>query len=362
MLVYSYFEGDDDEALKNLQYELCSFSISAIINEVKNIYSNGTYIINYWGKNMMETFYKTSSFDHHLIQKTHDIIATIFRYQVKTGNFDNELPEKNNDEIKSFFGSMDVDTAFMANIPVDCWNLSYKWYNFLINTIKELPSYIHDSLVCALLYSIDSLDEKADDSADNAAALVKNMHNEIHWMRSEKELYFAEKERNRHNYKTKYVLYDYTEKIEMGYGGTGYYDGCILFYDNYLGIEDHETDRDSWGDVWHRHHTTYYVQSEEYPEIINMLSEEYQCINIEETDEIIKNVYSILQNKAERDLFLLLISVIRKNNGNMQGGTLIKKICKDKIKYYLEFGQYDDFYPDCDSCNSHRTEIVNDKK
>ena len=361
MLVNAFFKDDDDEPLKNLQYEMCSFSISAIISEIKNIYLNDTYIVNYWGKNMREKFYRTSSFGHHLIQKTHDIIATIFRYKVKTGDFDIVLPEKNNEEIKSFFGSVNVDTNFLANISIDCLNLSYKWYNYLINTIKELPSYIHLSLVCALLYSIDYLDEKAVDSADDAAYSVKDIHKEIPWMRSEKELYFAEKERNRNNYKTKYVLYDYTKEIEMGYGGTGYYDGCILFYDNYLGIEDHETDRDSWGDVWHRHHTTYYIQSEEYPGIINILSEEYQCINIEETDEIIKKVYSTLQNNTEKDLFLLLISVTKEKAGIMQGGTLIKKICKDKIKYYLEFGQYDDFYPDCDSCNFHRTEIINDK-
>jgi len=69
-----------------------------------------------------------------------------------------------------------------------------------------------------------------------------------------------------------------------------------------------------------------------------------------------------LDTEDEKCLFSLLISVIKTKKDIMFGGELTRKICGEKIKYYRESGQYDDFYPDCDTCNYHKTEIVNDKK
>ena len=361
MLVYSYFEGDDDDAMKNLQYEMYEYSISTVIEKMKYINLSNPNIIQYFSKDIMKLFRRTESFDHRPIQGTHDIIAATFRFKVKNGGFDNEVPDKKNDEIKSLFRSIYIDTDFLNNIPVDYWNLAYKWHKYLIDTIKEL-SLIHEPLICALLFSITSQAEKLSAAADEATSIIKHIHNDIPWIKSKTELFFLEKERNRNNYKIKYVLYDYTRECKIGYGGTEYHNGYIIFYDNYLSIEDHEIDRDTSDDAWHGNYTRCYIQSDEYTKLINILSEEYQRINIEQENEAIKKAYSSLDTEDEKCLFSLLISVIKTKKDIMFGGELTRKICGVNIKYYKESGQYDDFYPDCDICNYHKTEIINDEK
>jgi hypothetical protein len=161
------------------------------------------------------------------------------------------------------------------------------------------------------------------------------------------------------DYKVVFKLYEYSEKCEIGYGGTAHHKGYIIFYKNYLSIEDHEVDRDDWDDAWHGNHTKYSIQEDKYSELINLLGIKYQCTNFEcEKDENI-NIYNSLITGNEKILFGLLLSVINKKEGVMYGGELTILICKNNITYTKKISQYDDFYPDSDTLNYDKEEIVN---
>ena len=160
-------------------------------------------------------------------------------------------------------------------------------------------------------------------------------------------------------YRITYSLYDYSEKCKMGYGGTAHHSGCVVFHKDHLSIEDHETDRDAWGDAWHGRYSENHIMSDQYPMLISIMGEKYKYADLEGENETIKNIHFLLNTKEERDLFLLLLSAIREEDGITYGGSLTRKICDEKITFTNETEQYDDFYPDCDTCNYHKTETVN---
>jgi hypothetical protein len=362
MLVYEYFEKDNNKAIINLQYEMYSYSISTIFEEIKRIYLDNKYSILYLSKDEIEKIRKIDTCDHRLIQNAHDIIAAVFRFQEKNGIFEKELFDKNNNEIKSLFDSIYMDIKFLEKIPCDYWNLAYKWHIYLLDILRKNISLVHELILSTITYSNSPQNELKWIAAERARTLIKEQYDEIPWKidkvtdnknNSKKPL--SEKE----IYKIEYVLYDYSEKCKIGYGGIAYHKGYIIFYNNYLSIEDHETDRDDWDDAWHGSHTKYHIQSESYPELIAMLSKEYQCANLEENNETLKDIYISLNTENEKILFLLLISIIIKKDSIMYGGELARLICRDKIIYHIKKSQYDDFFPDSDSLNYDKTDIVN---
>jgi len=192
MLVYTYFEGDDNEPLKDLQHEMYDYSISTIIEEVKAYYLNNKCASRYFSNDEGEIFSKKESFDHRLIQDTHDMIAAVFRYQVKTGVFDYELPEKNGKDIKSLFRGIYIDTDFLDRIPVDYWTLTYKWYKYLDNTVRENESVL-ENLLYALVYSITPKRKQAFAFASVAKSIIRYKNNRVPWKMKESEKEIVDK-------------------------------------------------------------------------------------------------------------------------------------------------------------------------
>jgi hypothetical protein len=359
MLVYEYFENDNNEALMDLQYEMYSYSISTIFEEIKRIYLDNQYTILYLSKDEIEKIKKIDSFDHRLVQSAHDIMAAVFRFQEKKGIFEKELFEQDNSEIKELFRNIYIDIKFLEKIPCDYWHLAYKWHGYLLDILRKNILLVQELILSTITYSNSPQNELKWLAAERAGRLIKEQYDEIPWKTNEitdnNEKSLSEKE----IYKIEYALYDYLEKCKIGYGGTAYHKGYVIFYNNYLSIEDHEIDRDDWDDAWHGSHTKYHIQSENYPKLIAMLRDEYQCANFEESNETLKNIYISLNTEDEKTLFELLISVIRKKDSIMHGGELTRLICRDKISYLIKRSQYDDFYPDSDTLNYDETEIVN---
>jgi hypothetical protein len=164
------------------------------------------------------------------------------------------------------------------------------------------------------------------------------------------------------NYKVTYTLYDYSEKCKIGYGGTAYYKGYIVFNKTFLSIEDHEIDRDDWDDAWHGSHRKHIISSDKYHEIINVLHEMFGNNHNEQDleNEIARNTLSLLDTEIEKTLFKSILYVIKIQNESLKSGRkLVNLICTDKITYHIIKSQSDDFYPDSDTLNYDNTEIIN---
>jgi hypothetical protein len=362
MLVYSYFDGDNDEALKDLQYEMYSYSISTIFTHIKQIYLDNKYTILYLSDNEIEHLNKINGFSHHLLQSAHDMLAAVFRYKAKEGAFEKELFDESNDNIKYLFSTVYIDTLFLDNIPGNYWHIAYKWHEFIIKSIRNNMPLARELVLALFKFINPSENNKAKNAADRTFSIIKDQYNEIPWnkYRDNHMVDFLSEITKRENKIIEYIFYDYTEKCRVGYGGTAYYKGYITFYKNFLIIKDQEIDRDSFDDAWHGNFHEYYILSEEYPKILFLLNNEDPCNNIDDSDEIVNNVYMSLNTENEKKIFNLLITVIKTNKEIMHGGTLIQRICADKFIYYERRSQYDDFYPDCDNCNYDKAEIKND--
>jgi len=166
--------------------------------------------------------------------------------------------------------------------------------------------------------------------------------------------------RKKKEYKVEYNLYDFSKKCDIGYGGTAYHRGYIIFYDDYLSIEDHEIDQNDGEEPWFGSELKHKILSDKYLEIISNLSQKYRSILYEKEDDTIKNIFLSLKTPVEKMLFGLLISVTRKKKGIMRGGELVDKICGKKIPYQFYDIRFDHLYPDCDDCNRYTTRMVND--
>jgi hypothetical protein len=103
VLVFPYFKDDNNTILMDIQFEMYSYSISTIFEEIKRIYLDNKYTILYLSNDEIEKKKEIGAFDHRRVQGTHDMIAAVFRFLTKDGIFEKELFEHDNDQIKSLF-------------------------------------------------------------------------------------------------------------------------------------------------------------------------------------------------------------------------------------------------------------------
>jgi hypothetical protein len=355
MLVFPYFEGDNNKTLMDLQYEMYDYSISTIFEKVKQIYLENRYSVLYLSEEEKEKIKSVDNFDHRLIQKTHDILAAIFRFKMKEGLYEKELFENDKDSTKEFFDSIYRDTDFLDKLPPKYWYLTEKWFCFIVDTIRDSIPLVKELALAMLKYDRQS----AWESANRAAEILINQYKDIPWKTENESEEESLTEAEQRKYKVEYSLYDYSERCQIGYGGTAYHKGYVIFYYTHLSIEDHETDRDDWDDAWHGSHTKYTITTENYTKLLLKLKNEYQESNVELESEDVKKLFILLRTNTEKTLFKLFLSVIKKNEGIMYGGKLAKLICGDKITYQRTASQYDDFLPDSDVVNYDKNEIIN---
>jgi len=182
MLVYDYFKEDNNSLLKEIQYEMYSYSISTIFTEIKRIFLDNKYTILYLSTDEIEKYKNIDSFDHRLIQNTHDIIAAVFRFLVKDGVFEKDLFEKDNDQIKSIFNNIYIDTIFLNNIQNNYWHFAYKWHSYLNDYINKNIPLVHELVLSTLIYKDTQQNKLAWEASERARILIINQHNEIPWI------------------------------------------------------------------------------------------------------------------------------------------------------------------------------------
>jgi len=227
---------------------------------------------------------------------------------------------------------------------------------------NEIIKTLISLLKSLLIYNYDIFEEYYNDGLFNLIkenTSIKEFENFDKLCNENKIIYEkrkTEKINKLNEYRVEYVLYNYNEKCNIGYGGTAYHQGYIIFYDNHVSIEDHEVDRDDWDDAWHGHHSKNIICSENYNTLIEFIKSKYYTSN----DKTYNNeIFSLLKTETERILFKLMLDIIHQNKGIMYGGRLARIICEDKIEFHVNKSQYDDFYPDSDSLNYDKTEVIN---
>ena len=185
MLIYEYFKDDNNSILKEIQFEMYSYSISTIFTEIKRIYLDNKYAILYLSTDEIEKYKNIDSFDHRIIQNTHDMIAAVFRFLVKDDVFEKDLFEKDNEQIKSLFNNIYTDTNFLDNIQNDYWHFAYKWHGYLIDYINKNIPLVHELVLSTLIYNNTPQKKLAFEAAERARILIKNQHNDILWITKE---------------------------------------------------------------------------------------------------------------------------------------------------------------------------------
>jgi len=183
MLVCIEFTNDNYEALKDLQYEMYSYSISTIFTTAQNIYTNNTFSRLYITDDKAETYKSISNYDHRLLQNAHDTLAAVFRYKASEGKFENELFRTDNAEIQKQFASYYCDTNFLNKIPSDNWHYAIKWHDFLYETIKSNISFIKE-IVNATLINSGIPNDDAWEAASKASSIIKEKYKEIPWIKT----------------------------------------------------------------------------------------------------------------------------------------------------------------------------------
>jgi len=352
MNVYEYFEGDKNKILIDMQFEMYNNSKSTMFQIIKDIFKNSRQPTEYLESEENEKINMIEKYNNRFIEEPHDVIAAIFRFNAMNNYLEKDLLVHENRQIKSYFSDIYTDTKFLDIIPEKIWPFAYKWHKYLIDYLKENISLVN-TLILATLRNNGGHDEgMARAEVESSVRIIREQHSEIPWI--VKYPYRCETDQ-----KVVYTLYDYSEKCVIGYCGIAYHKGYIIFFNDYLRIEDNEVDRDDWDDLWCGKHSRYKITSDKYDDLILLLSEEYQQINIETETKTNINIYNSLKTQSEKDLFKLLLSVIEQEKGIPYGGWLVRTICKNKIKYDIDRCKFDDFYPDCDICNYDEQEVVN---
>jgi hypothetical protein len=71
VLVYPYFKDDNNKILMDIQFEMYSYSISTIFEEIKHIYLDNKYTILYISKNGPEPSKSSGGFSAHILWSAH---------------------------------------------------------------------------------------------------------------------------------------------------------------------------------------------------------------------------------------------------------------------------------------------------
>lgn len=133
MWVYNYFENDKLEFIKEVQYQMYDYEIGCMFDITKNKFTSSEYSFLYLETEERESYKNINTFDHRLIQGTHDNLAAVFRYKIMKGEIKLELFEL--EDVKSFFENILIDTLFLQKIPKHNWNWCVKWHQFIENEL-----------------------------------------------------------------------------------------------------------------------------------------------------------------------------------------------------------------------------------
>ena len=148
--------------------------------------------------------------------------------------------------------------------------------------------------------------------------------------------------------------YKTSRECEIGRGGTAYTEGHISIEDSRVTIAESEEDKDRWGDIWYRRNDRYTIHADNYTKLIgNLLGIGHTMADIEPEDQGVRGSYNSLRTEDAKKLFLLMICVL-KNMESWSARGLVSRLCGDKVRYHTYIYTCDDFFPDCDSCNSTR--------
>jgi hypothetical protein len=182
MLVFSYFDGDDNENLKDMQYEMYSYAISTIFEEVQQMYLYNSFSILYLSEEEIRKADEITRYDHRMIQTAHDVIAAVFRFRAQEGIFEKGLFEEDNDQIKESYRWIYRDTNFLENILHNYLHYTVKWWTFIIDTVKRNIPLVRELVLATRLKCNDDSGEGAWEAAARAGDIIKEKHGEIPWL------------------------------------------------------------------------------------------------------------------------------------------------------------------------------------
>ena len=150
MIIYSVFYGDENKTVMNIQHDEYGSIISEFVSDAikKYRYSEAILAVNTEiGKNLPSTF------DHRVIQDTHDLIAAFFRFK--------EYPHG------SLFKE-EIDKA-------DCIR---RWHQFASREIGELLEMPHFARAM-ILAVVDKTSEMPDENEKAMLEVLKNRYCEM---------------------------------------------------------------------------------------------------------------------------------------------------------------------------------------
>ena len=80
MIVGYSFEGDNNQFLSLIQHDLYGESLSHLVRTARHKYLHACYLINY-SSDFSLAVRNLTTFDHRVLQATHDVIAAWYRYK-----------------------------------------------------------------------------------------------------------------------------------------------------------------------------------------------------------------------------------------------------------------------------------------
>lgn len=184
MLVYSFFKGDKTNSqVYNMQFEMYSYIISHMFQEIKILYLNNPYTELYLDEERITSLSKIETFDHRLMQTPHDCFAAVFRYKfVMGGEFQKELLSLEEEQILKLFNSKFIDVDFLEKIEKSYWFLTVKWFDFITEEINKSLSISRQIALSVLENNTFETDSKfAWEASRNAEKLIKLKYNTIPW-------------------------------------------------------------------------------------------------------------------------------------------------------------------------------------
>ena len=193
MWVDERFKGyvDNCHWLMKMQDTMYSYIISTIFEKTKEMFIFNKYVDLYLTEDTQNKIRQISSFDHRLIQSSHDTLAAVFRYKYLQGEFQKELFEQNNySVIRDFFAIQYVDTDFLDKTDKEYWCYTKKWYDFVLDELKNI-SLIRALAFAVLIYS-ERNDSKNSQKAEwNAVSVIQQKYYEIPWEYKVEYKYYA---------------------------------------------------------------------------------------------------------------------------------------------------------------------------
>lgn len=179
MWVLIVFKNDNNELIKDMQYNFYAYCISTMFNWEKKLITEQRQSLLFYNNLELVKLREIDSFDHRLIQECHDKLAAVFRYDVAHGKYEKKLFEISNDEIREFFNREYIDTEFLDKLDEEYWYLNKHWYDFIIEEMNQNYDMVRE-LVKANLICKNNTDKW--EYAYNAANIVKEKYNHIPWI------------------------------------------------------------------------------------------------------------------------------------------------------------------------------------